>query len=106
MQPIDLQTLFAQLDKVAKTQTQQREGLQIQAALNQIQSQKKTEEQVQSVNEAQDMGFGVSMIKDGKSQHQTPEQEKRENEKAEEGKETRKAAFRDPVLGRNLDICG
>jgi len=106
MQPIDLQTLFTQLDKVAKTQTQQREGLQIQAALNQVESQKKAEEHIQSVNEAQNMGYGISMVKDEKSQHQNPEREKKEDEEAEEERETGNKAFRDPALGRNLDISG
>jgi hypothetical protein len=108
MQPIDLQTLFTQLDKVAKTQTQQREGLQIQALLNQVESQKKAEAHVQSVNEAQNMGYGISTVKDEKNPHQNPEREKKEkeNEEAEEGRETRNSAFRDPALGSKLDISG
>ena len=107
MQPIDLQTLFTQLDKVAKNQTQQREGLQIQAALNQVQSQKKAEEQIRSVNEAQDMGYGIPMIKDEKPQQQTSEREKKENEAIQvEVEETCNTAFRDPALGRNVDISG
>ena len=107
MQPIDLQTLFTQLDKVAKSQVQQREGLQIQAALNQIQSQKKAEEHVQSLNEAQNMGYGTSMIKDEKSQNQAQEHEKNEKkETQEEGREIKNPSFRDPALGRNIDISG
>ena len=107
MQPIDLQTLFTQLDKVARNQTQQREGLQIQAALNQVQSQKKAEEQVRSVNEAQDMGYGTPMVKDEKSQNQTPNREKKENEEVQEPiAEARSAGFRDPTLGRIIDISG
>ena len=107
MQPIDLQVLFTQLDKVARNQTQQREGLQIQAALNQVQSQKKAEEQVQSVNQAQDIGFGVPMVKDEKPQSQTQEREMKEDEEAQgETEESRNPAFRDPSLGRNIDISG
>jgi hypothetical protein len=107
MQPIDLQTLFTQLDKVARSQTQQREGLQIQAALNQIQSQKKAEEHVRSVNEAQDMGYGTSMVKDEKSQNQSSNRDKKEDEEIQEVAEaSRNAAIRDPTLGRNIDISG
>ena len=110
MQPIDLQTLFTQLDKVAKNQAQQREGLQIQAALQQVESQKKAEEHIRSVNEAQDMGYGTAMVKDENSQSRTSEHEKKENEEAaEEGMENgriRFPAFRDPALGRNIDISG
>jgi cobalamin biosynthesis Mg chelatase CobN len=105
MQPIDLQTLFTQLDKVAKSQAQQREGLQIQALLQQVQSQKKAEEHVQSVNEAQDMGYGAQKIKDENSNHQqSSDQEKNESEEAQ--KEAEKSSFRDPTLGRNIDISG
>ena len=107
MQPIDLQVLFTQLDKVGRNQTQQREGLQIQAALSQVQSQKKSEELVHSVNEAQDMGFGVAAIKDEKPQSQTPDRKKKEEEEAwEKAEGIRKSGFRDPTLGRNIDISG
>ena len=107
MQPIDLQTLFTQLDKVAKSQVQQREGLQIQATLNQIQSQKKAEEHIQSVNEAQDMGFGASQIKDENSQNQAQEQEKKEEKEAQkQGIIYKIPSFKDPALGRNIDISG
>ena len=106
MQPIDLQTLFTQLDKVAKNQTQQREGLQIQAALQQIQSQKKAEEQVQSVNQAQDMGYGTVKVKDENSQHQQAQDHRENNEDNEAREKTRNPAFRDPSLGHNIDISG
>ena len=107
MQPIDLQVIFTQLDKVARNQTQQREGLQIQAALNQVQSQKKAEELVQSVNETQDMGYGVAMVKDEKHQNQAQDRKKKEEEEAlEQAEESRKSAIRDPTLGRNIDLSG
>jgi len=108
MQPIDLQTLFSQMDKVGRNQAQQKEGLQIQATMQQVQSQKKAEEQVRSVNEAQNMGYGVTKVKDENAK-QTPGQEKQKEEKDEdENKEAAKKTgyFRDPALGRNIDIHG
>jgi hypothetical protein len=59
IQPIDLQTLFTQIDKVGKAQSAQREGLAVQQAIQGVQLQRKTEEQIQSVNEAQDTGEGA-----------------------------------------------
>ncbi|MDR0601237.1 MAG: hypothetical protein LBG42_02545, partial [Treponema sp.] len=56
IQPIDLQTLFTQLDKVAKNHASQREGIAIQEAIQGIEIQKKTEEHIQEVNEAQNEG--------------------------------------------------
>ena len=108
MQPIDLQTLFTQMDKVGKNQIQQKDGLQIQATLQQVQSQKKAEEQVRSVNEAQDMGYGTSGIKDEKSRQQLSGQGEKEEDDEDETKEesAKNSYFRDPALGRNIDISG
>jgi hypothetical protein len=110
IQPIDLQTLFTQVDKVGKTQAAQREGLQIQEALHQLQSQKKAEEQVQSVNEAQDAGDGAERIKDGNSRRPSGEGEGREQpedgEEEPEKENLRENLIRDPTLGRNIDISG
>jgi hypothetical protein len=110
IQPLDLQTLFTQVEKVGKNQAAQREGLQIQEALHQVQSQKKAEEQVKSVNEAQDAGDGAERIKDGNSRRQPPEQgegrERPEDGEEEPEKEDRKNLIRDPALGRNIDISG
>jgi hypothetical protein len=108
IQPIDLQALFSQLDKVGKNQAALREGQQIQDALQQMQNQRKLEENVQSVNQAQDMGEEAETIKDDKRRH-TPhgrfagKQEEEDNSAAE--KEDR-PLIRDPALGRNIDISG
>jgi hypothetical protein len=109
IQPIDLQTLFTQVEKVGKNQAAQREGLQIQEALHQLQSQKKAEEQVQSVNEAQDAGDGAERIKDENSRRQPPRGGDRGNTaegEEEPEEEKRENFFRDPALGRNIDISG
>jgi hypothetical protein len=110
IQPLDLQTLFTQVEKVGKNQAAQREGLQIQEALQQVQSQKKAEEQVQSVNEAQNAGDGAERIKDGTSRRQPHGEdegrEKPEDREKEPEKEDRENFIRDPSLGRNIDISG
>jgi hypothetical protein len=106
IQPIDLQTLFTQVEKVGKTQVAQKEGLQIQEALQQVQNQKKAEEQVQSVNEAQDSGDGAEKIKDGNSRQQAAGQNGEETAEEEEKREEEQNLIRDPTLGRNIDISG
>jgi hypothetical protein len=111
MQPIDLQTLFSQIDKVARNQMQQREGLQIQAALQQVQSQKKAEEHIRAVNEAQNMGDGTSQIKDEDTREKNPHNGRGNGGEGSSGKsETeprpRNLFIRDPALGRNIDISG
>jgi hypothetical protein len=106
IQPIDLQTLFTQLDKVGKEQNNQKEGLQIQQALQGAQEQRKTEARIQSVNESQDTGEGLERIKDrngpqgqggaGKGKQDKPE--------LEEGQGL--AVISDPSLGKNIDLSG
>ncbi|MDR2103956.1 MAG: hypothetical protein LBP42_07640 [Treponema sp.] len=115
IQPIDLQTLFTQLEKVGKTQAAQRDGLAIQQALQGIQMQKKTEEHIQSVNEAQNTGEGAEGINDRerrkKAGHETPGGEDArdnldEGGEKKAGAEKKISVFRDPALGRNIDVSG
>ena len=109
IQPIDLQTLFTQMDKINRSQTHAKEMLQMQASMQQLDSQKKAEEHVQSVNEAQDMGFGTAQIKDENSHPHSHEHDTGNNEEEEEGekeKEVKNGFFRDPALGRNIDLSG
>jgi len=110
IQPIDLQALFTQLDKVGKNQAAQREGLQIHEALQQVQTQRKLEENVQSVNQAQNMGEEAEIIRDEQRRgfhsgrggtndtHTEDVDTSNKNEKPD--------LIRDPALGRNIDISG
>ena len=110
IQPIDLQALFTQLDKVAKSQVLQREGQQIQEALQQAQNQRKLEQNVQSVNQSQHMGEETATIKDeqrrGTQTNQGRIMEKQEEEDKPDTDEEKHDFIRDPALGRNLDISG
>ena len=109
IQPIDLQTLFVQLDKVGKNQAMLREGQQIQEALQQAQTQRKLEENVRSVNEAQDMGEEAETIKDqkGSGSQANPGGTKGRQQEEEAAEEHEKPdVIRDPALGRNIDISG
>lgn len=107
IQPIDLQTLFTQLEKVGKAQSAQREGLAVQQDMQGVQLQRKTEEQIQSVNKAQDSGDGAEKVGDrrggsrrggAKGQGGTGEESETEDE------EPQAPVIRDPALGRNIDI--
>jgi len=103
--PIDLQTLFTQLDKVGKTHVSQREGQAIQQAVQGIQIQKKTEEQIQQVNEAQNMGEGVEKVKDRGPDHKQRQNNGKKNDKEpNEEDEEPVSVLRDLTLGRNIDI--
>jgi hypothetical protein len=111
IQPIDLQALFTQLDKVGKNQAVLREGQQIQESLQQIQSQRKLEENVQSVNEAREMGEEAEKIKDDKGRKSHARQDHQggaggKEEDVPSGEEKKRERIRDPALGRNIDISG
>jgi hypothetical protein len=111
IQPIDLQTLFAQMDKVGKNQAAQRDGLAIQQALQGIQMQRKAEEHIQSVNEAQNTGEGSEKVNDREKRGQAEDEDGGEKKdpktEAQENAEKEDPLFiRDPALGRNIDISG
>jgi general stress protein YciG len=104
--PIDLQTLFTQVDKVGKAYASQREGQSLQQAVQGIQIQKKMEEQIQQVNEAQDTGEGAEKIKDREQRHEKRQNGGKKNSGGlnEEDSEEVVSVLRDPSLGRNIDI--
>ena len=110
IQPIDLQALFTQIDKVGKNQAVAREGMQIHESLHQIQNQQKLEQNVQSVNQAQNMGEEAETIKDdnrrGSHENHARSNEKRSDEEEAASMDEERDLIRDPALGRNVDISG
>jgi len=108
IQPIDLQILFSQLDKVAKAQLAQREGLAIQQAVQGVKIQRKADEQSKSVNEVKNTGDdGTEKVNDqGRKGHEDGRGEKRnsQQEASMTQERSQSSVFRDPVLGKNVDI--
>jgi type II secretory pathway pseudopilin PulG len=103
--PIDLQTLFSQVDKVGKQESAQRQGTAIQQAIQQAQSQQQTDDRIRSVNEAQDSGEGAEGIKDRNGgRRQDREGEKKAGEEEEEQAPEQEKVIHDLDLGRNIDI--
>ena len=108
MQPLDLQALFSQLDKVGRAQAFIREGQQLQDSLHQAETQRKLEQNIQSVNQAQNMGEETKTIKDDNRRGANANYggDKKRNDEEDETEEERPGSIRDPALGRNLDISG
>jgi hypothetical protein len=112
IQPIDLQTLFTQIDKVGKLQASQREGLALQQAIRSVELQRRTEEHIQSVNEAQDTGQGAEQINDRNAKKRQAgedagDKEGRDQDSGDAAEETASArVIKDPALGRNVDFSG
>jgi hypothetical protein len=108
IQPIDLQTLFTQMDKVAKTQSEAKEGAQLQQAMQGAAQLKKQEERVKSVKQAPSQDDGTEKVKDREPRRdQNPGDGKpapKSDEPAPDKDESE--VVRDPRLGRIVDISG
>jgi hypothetical protein len=112
IQPIDLQAIFSQLDKVGKLQTTQKEGLQLQQAIQGVLVQQKTEERIQSVNESQDVSQGPEKVKDRSARRGRDDAERKDGlgEDGEAFADTETGAdlsvIQDPALGKYVDLSG
>ncbi|MDR3122881.1 MAG: hypothetical protein LBU16_03770 [Treponema sp.] len=110
IQPIDLQALFSQIDKVGKLQANQKEGLQLQQAIQGAHSQQKTEERIQSVNESQDVSQGPEKAKDRSSRKGRDGARDGYGENgeaiddADSGED--RSVIQDPALGKHIDLSG
>jgi hypothetical protein len=107
IQPIDLQTLFTQVEKVGKTQAFQKDGALIQQAIQSVETQRRTDENIRSVNEAQDAGRGTEEIND-RNAHRRQAGEEEGRQRGDDGEEEQAGApvFRDPALGKYVDFTG
>ncbi|MDR0399680.1 MAG: hypothetical protein LBH51_01890 [Treponema sp.] len=116
IQPIDLQTLFTQLEKVGKSQAAQRDGTLIQQAIQSVEVQRRTQENIQSVNAPQETGRGAEEIGDRNARRRRGGEDEGSRDQDEaDGKtgETEKgesppgaSVFRDPALGKYIDFTG
>ncbi|GAB1484401.1 hypothetical protein MASR2M78_32190 [Treponema sp.] len=108
IQPIDLQVLFTQLDKIGKQQAVLKEGAQIQQSLQGAADQRKLDDQVRSVNKAQDSGEGAERVKDRSPRHERgySENEKKEKNEKNDAEEDKSEVVKDPSLGKNIDLSG
>ena len=103
--PLDLQTLFTQMDKVGKQEAAQRDGAALFQSIQQAKVQQQTDERLRAVNEAQNMGEGTEAVKDKTGgQAEQKDQHNRTAEGAEEKAEKDNIVFQDPNLGKNLDF--
>ena len=104
--PIDLQTLFTQLDKVSRTHASQKEGQAIQQAVQGVQLQKKLEEEINQINEAQNTGEGAEKVKDQRHDANGEQQHGGKKKDSDQNGDNGETAFvlSDPSLGKNIDI--
>jgi len=104
--PIDLQTLFSQVDRAGRFYNAQRDGQAIAQSIQGVEIERKADEQINQVNEAQNTGEGADKINDNSQKQNSGQKgEKRKNEdNEEETDENNRLIISDPSLGRKIDI--
>jgi hypothetical protein len=110
IQPIDLQALFTQVEKVGKEQANQKQGLQLQQSIQGAQEQQRTDHRIQSVNASQDTGQGPERVKDrSPRKHREYDGDGEAADEADQADlrpESDSSVIRDPALGKNVDVSG
>ncbi len=112
IQPIDLQTLYAQLDKIAKTQVHQQVAAQAAQEAQMVANKAQSEHKLKRVQETEAGSEITGMVHEregSEPQHQggTSAGEHREGEEKNGSiTEPLKQFIKDPALGNNIDISG
>jgi hypothetical protein len=102
--PIDLQTMFAHMNQVGREQAVQRQISPEAQALQAQNMVKRTEERDNSVNEANEVSEGVEQVKE--EEEREARRKSPEDRRKPESHPDKKDFFKDPDLGRHIDISG
>jgi len=103
--PIDLQTIFAQMNEVGRGEAAQRQVAPQAQALQASQIVKQTEERDNSVNESQQVSEGPEAVKEEEQREErrgAAERERRQKKNDEDKVEPE--IFKDPDLGHHIDV--
>lgn len=105
IKPIDLQTLFLQMNKVGKEQAAAKDGAVLQQSIQGAVQAKKREDEVRTVQKPQaDEGAGRIGDREAKSPSGEEAEERRNGR--EPGEPEEPEVVKDPDLGRRIDIQG
>ncbi|WP_455160015.1 hypothetical protein [Treponema lecithinolyticum] len=107
IQPIDLQTLYSQLETVSKTVAFQQQGVQLQNSIQQEEQSKRLQQRQQAVEAASANEEGPLAVKDRKGS--SPQEQGSGGKKSESEEKNDKTVFeviKDPRLGQHVDISG
>jgi hypothetical protein len=105
IQPIDLQTLYTQLDTVAKSVTHQQQGMQLSHAMHAAQLNRQETEKNTSVKELTPENEELTAVHDRDSSEKQ-ESEKGKQQKKEKKPEMHFESIKDPNLGTHIDVLG
>jgi hypothetical protein len=107
IQPIDLQTLYSQLDTVAKTAAHQQQGIQLAASMRAAEVNRQETEKNTAVQELAQENEGPQGINDRSSSGRQEKKEEKGKKKAPTPeKEQIFETIKDPNLGTYIDVLG
>ncbi|MFI3257059.1 MAG: hypothetical protein R3Y36_02045 [Spirochaetales bacterium] len=109
IQPIDLQVMYTQLEKVSKMVSHREQGVQLQGAIQQAEQARQAQEKHKTVEQAKMDEDGLPLVKDrngsgadNPGDHTESDASKDENGDSPSNIEV----IRDPFLGQRIDISG
>lgn len=105
LQPIDLQTLFSQLSQVSREQAALRDGLIQNQAVVGSEIVRKSEQEQHSVTESDEVADGPENVHDDDEGQKKGEGQKERKRKGSE-EDQKREVFREPYLGKNVDLSG
>jgi hypothetical protein len=109
LQPIDLQTMYTQLDKISKTAVAEQQGAQLARVMRQDETQKQEFLRSEIVKELQTDKEAVAAVGD-RGKKNDSERQKRKNKKNTEAQEESQSAPRpalaESYLGQHIDVSG
>lgn len=114
IKPIDLQTLFTQMDRVSRERAAETQAAAAQQSLAGAETQKKAEQTAHSVQKTEESkdedGQGVAIKDDeaskrGKDQQASGEK-KKDGDEGDEAEKPDESVIRDPRVGGKIDILG
>lgn len=108
IQPIDLSTMYSQMDKVAKFSASQDQNAQLSNSVNMNKTVQENLEKTKEVHQAAaDKPEAVKVRPDGKQQTQLENRkgkQQKDGEQKEEEAQKKAKEIVDPLLGQHIDI--
>ncbi len=104
--PIDLQTLFSQTNQVGRDQAVQQQATPVAQSAQGAAIVQQTEQRDKDVNPTEHQQEGPEQVKPRTGRRESSRRERGQKGKKPAAPSPRKEVFRDPELGRNIDVTG
>lgn len=103
--PIDLQTMYSQINNVAKQTASQTQGAQLAQSMQQVNVVKKNTEQTQQVHKSDESSKFSEINSNGKnSQQENPKNEQKKELQEERTEIKKNIGVNEDYLGQHIDI--